>query len=304
MRAVRLKSYGDVDQFFIDDVPVPEPGPGEMLIRVEVSAVNPFDIILRQGLRQKARPLPLPATLGTDASGVVVSLGMGVTRFQPGDRVVADFPHNGRGAHAEFGVIPETAATLLPDILSFEEGATLPKAGLTGRQAVKALGAGVGARVLVSGALGVVGRSVVQYLKECQATAVAGVRPNRLAESHSLVKEAIDITVAPTKPKFDFAISTAAPVIKNLIDHVRENGIVVNIVPDIASAVLEYADSRNVRLVQVRHQTDAQILKAVVSAAARGLLQIPVAHVFSFSELGQAHRLVAAGAAGKVLIKP
>lgn len=304
MKAVRLQSYGDVDQFLVEEIPVPEPGPGEMLIRVEVSAVNPFDIILRRGLRQNVRPLSLPATLGTDAAGVVVRVGPGVARFRPGDRVIADFPHNGRGAHAEFGVVPETAATLLPDNVSFEEGATLPKAGLTGRQTVTALGVGAGATVLVSGALGVVGRAAVQYLKEIHAVPVAGVRPDRVDEARRVAGEALDITVAPTTPSFDYAISTAAPVMQHVIDHVRKDGTVVNIVPEVPASMSEHAASKQVRLVQVRHRTDAETLSAVAAAAASGALRIPVARVLSFAELGQAHRLVEEGAAGKVLIKP
>ncbi len=59
MKAALLKSYGDVDQFEIGDIPTPTPGPGEILIKIEASAVNPFDLILRQGFMAKFIPLPL-----------------------------------------------------------------------------------------------------------------------------------------------------------------------------------------------------------------------------------------------------
>lgn len=300
MKAARLQSYGDVDQFRVDDVPVPEPAAGEILIRVEASAVNPFDLILRQGFMAQLIPLPLPAVLGSDAAGTVVGLGAGVTGFAIGDRVLTDLPHDGRGAHAEFAAVPVSAAARLPGNLSFEQGATLPKAGLTGRQTVLALQATKGSRVLVSGALGAVGRAAIQYLKEIGAQPVAGVRPERLDEARRLAGDAVDISVLPATAGFDLAISAAAPVAAKLLAHMREGGKVASIVhlPD-GTAVPD-----GVTLLEVYHRTDAGMLAAVAAAAARGELQIPVAHVFTLEQLGDAHRAVAAGAPGKVLVKP
>jgi hypothetical protein len=200
MKAALLKSYGDVDQFEIGDIPTPKPGPGEILIKIEASAVNPFDLILRQGFMAKFIPLPLPAVLGGDAAGTISALGDGVTGFVVGDRVVADFAANGKGAHAEYGVLPATSVAKLPAGLSFEAGASLVKAGLTGRQAVEALGVKAGDRVLVSGGLGTVGRSAIQYLKQIGAQPVAGVRPERLSEGQALAGEALDITLLPQAP--------------------------------------------------------------------------------------------------------
>ena len=300
MKAARLQSYGDVDQFRVDEVPMPEPAAGEILVRVEASAVNPFDLILRQGLTAQFIPLPLPAVLGSDAAGTVVRLGAGVTTFGLGDRVIADLPHNGRGAHAKFAAVPASAAVRLPDNLSFEQGATLPKAGLMGRQTVLALGAGKGSRVLVSGALGAVGRAAIQYLKEIGAVPVAGVRRERLDEASRLAGEAVDIGVRPATAGFDRAISAAAPVAANLLAHVRPGGQVASIVrmPE-GTAV-----PAGVTVHELYHRTDAAMLADVAAAASRGALQIPVAKVFTLEQLADAHRAVAAGAPGKVLVKP
>ena len=166
MKAIVLKSYGGVDQFASAEVPTPEPEAGQVLIRIEASAVNPFDLILRQGFMAKFIPLPFPAVLGGDAAGTVVELGAGVTGLTVGERVVADFPANGHGAHAEYGVVAASSVARLPANLSFEQGAALVKAGLTGRQTVQALGVEAGDRVLVSGGLGAVGRAAIQYLQE------------------------------------------------------------------------------------------------------------------------------------------
>lgn len=299
MKAVLLTSYGDVDQLVFGDATTPEPGPGEVLLRLHASAVNPFDLYLRQGYFAEMIPLPLPAILGGDAAGVIAKLGAGVSGWSVGERVVADFWPNGRGAHAEYGVVPATSMARLPDALSFEQGAALVKAGLTGRQTVAALGIQAGDRVLVSGALGSVGRAAVQYLQELGVQPVAGVRPERLEEARTLAGEAVDITVVASKPGFDFAISAAAPVAGNLISHVRDGGTIASIVP-----VPEGANATGrVTIRELVHQTEAATLDAVVDAAVRGDLIIPIAQTYGLDQLGDAHAAVAAGAPGKVVLK-
>ncbi|MEX3949873.1 NADP-dependent oxidoreductase [Paraburkholderia sp. EG287B] len=299
MKAALLKAYGGTDQFAVGEIPTPKPKSGEVLIRIEASAVNPFDLILRQGFMAQYIPLSLPAVLGGDAAGTIAELGDGVTGLAIGDRVVADFPPNGKGAHAEYGVVPASAVAKLPANLSFEQGAALVKAGLTGRQTVDALGIKAGDRVLISGALGAVGRASIQYLKQIGAKPVAGVRPGRLGEARSLAGEALDITVPPTAPTFDLAISAAAPVAGNLIGHVREGGRIASIVP-----VPEAANANNrVTIHELYHRTDAATLDAVLKEASQGQLVIPIDRTLPLDQLGAAQDAVAAGAPGKVVLK-
>jgi NADPH:quinone reductase-like Zn-dependent oxidoreductase len=299
MKAALLKGYGSVDQFEIGDIPTPHPGPSEVLIRIAVSAVNPFDLILRQGFMAQYIPLTLPAVLGGDAAGTVAELGEGVTGFAIGDRVVADFAANGKGAYAEYGVVPASSVAKLPAELSFEQGASLVKAGLTGRQTVQALGVKAGDRVLVSGGLGSVGRAAIQYLKQIGAKPVAGVRPERLEEAEELAGEALDITMPPVNATFDFAISAAGPVAGHLIQHIRDGGQVASIVP-----VPEDANPGNrVTIHELYHRTDAAMLNAVLETAARGLLTIPIARTFPLDQIGAAQEAVAAGAQGKVVLR-
>ncbi|HKY81523.1 MAG TPA: NADP-dependent oxidoreductase [Sphingobium sp.] len=299
MKAALLKAYGDVDQFEIGEIPTPVPGPGEVLIKIEASAINPFDLILRQGFVAQLIPLPFPAVLGGDAAGTIAALGAGVTGFAVGDRVVADFAANGKGANAEYGVVPATAAAKLPASLSFEQGAALVKAGLTGRQTVEALGVKSGDRVLVSGGLGSVGRAAVQYLKEIGAHPVAGVRAERLDEARALAGEALDINAPVTQPDFDYAISAAGPVAAHLIGHVRDNGQIASIVP-----VPEGANADNrVTIHELYHRTDSATLDAVLDVASRGLLAIPIAQILTLEQIGAAHKAVAAGARGKIVLK-
>ena len=299
MKAALLMAYGDVGQFTLADVPTPAPAPGEVLIQIEVSAVNPFDLILRQGLMAPIIPLVLPVVLGGDAAGTIAALGEGVSGFALGDRVAADFAPNGRGANAEYGVVPASSAVRLPAHMGFEQGAALVKAGLTGRQAVEALQVQAGERVLVSGGLGSVGRVAIQYLRQIGARPVAGVRAERLAEARDVAGEAIDITRPPERAGFDRAISTVAAVAKHLVAHVRPGGRVVSIVPAPVSTPADHG----VTIQQIRHRTDAATLAAVLDTAARGDLVIPIAQAFPLAQIGAAHVAVAAGSQGKVILR-
>ncbi|MFB9037911.1 NADP-dependent oxidoreductase [Xanthomonas arboricola] len=299
MKAVRLKSYGDIDEFVVDEIPMPSPQAGEILIKIEASAVNHVDLLIRQGYVAQFIPLELPAVLGTDAAGTVVETGIGVTGIEVGDRVIADFAHNGKGAHAEYGVVAIAAVAKLPVGLTFEQGATLPKAGLAGRQSVNALHLKAGDRVLISGALGAVGRAAIQYLREIGANPIAGVRTSRLEEARQLAGEALDITETPSSAEFDYAISAAAPVAGNLIRHVRNGGHITSIVPVPEGA---NADHR-VRIDELYHRTDAEMLQAVVEVASRGELIIPIGRTFPLDQVGAAQSAVAAGVQGKVVLK-
>lgn len=299
MKAVLLNGYGGIDQLVLGECPIPKPGPGEVLVKISASAVNPFDLILRQGYMAQLIPLPLPAVLGGDAAGTVAQLGLGVTGLAVGERVVADFAPNGKGAHAEYGVLPATSVAKLPPGISFEQGASLVKAGLTGRQTVDALGVKAGDRVLVSGALGTVGRVAIQYLKQIGAKPVAGVRPQRLGEARELAGEALDITAAPSAATFNFAISAAAPVAGQVFAHVSDGGQIAAIVPTPQDA----NPGDRVRVHQLYHRTDAATLDAVLKDAARGALVVPIVRVLPLDQIGEAHLAVAAGVPGKFVLR-
>lgn len=299
MKAARLKAYGDPDQFESGDVPDPVPGPNEVLVRVKSSGLNPVDLFVRQGFMAKYAPLELPAIIGVDAAGTIAALGAGVSGFAVGDRVIAHLPLNGRGAHAELARVPLAGLAGLPDSVSFEQGATLPLIGLSGRNAVDALGVKRGDRVLVSGALGGVGRAAVQYLSELGAVPVAGVRRERLAEGRALAGEAVDIAGPPASPAFDFAISAAPSVAGSVFAFVRDGGTIATLVQTPEGA----NENGRVKVVQASGADNPAMLQAVADAAGRGDLRVPIAATFALSELADAHRTLAAGPHGKVVIR-
>jgi NADPH:quinone reductase-like Zn-dependent oxidoreductase len=301
MRAALLKAYGDIDQFTSGEAPDPVPGAGEVVVKVEASGLNPVDLYIRQGYLQQMAPMTMPAILGIDGAGTIVSVGPGVTGFLVGDRVIAHLPINGKGAHAELAVAPLAGLAKLPANVGFAAGATLPLVGLTGRQAVDALGVTRGARVLVSGALGAVGRAAVQHLKELGAVPVAGVRAERLAEGQALAGEAVDMGVAPPAGDFDFVVSTTGAAAANAIKHVRDGGVLTSVaqLPEGAT------EDKRIKVVSVMGHDDPKILQAVADAAGRGELTIPIAATFALKDLAAAHKKLAeAHVGGKIIITP
>ena len=243
-------------------------------------------------------PLQFPAILGVDAAGTIVAVRPGATEFAAGDRVVAHLPFNGKGGYAEMAAAPVAGIAKLPVNVTFEAGATLPLVALTGQQAVDLLGVKRGDRVLVSGALGAVGRVAVQYLQELGAVPVAGVRAARLAEGRALAGEALDIDLPPSSPDFDYAVAAAAPVAALTVKHVRDGGKVAS-----AVQVPEGADDgRPVAVQRFMAHDDRVVLRRAVDAAARGALAIPISATFRLSEAAEAQKALAQGPSGKVLL--
>jgi NADPH:quinone reductase-like Zn-dependent oxidoreductase len=183
MRAVRQHALGRPEVLVVEDVPKPEPGPTEVLVRVAAAGVNPVDWKVRKGGGFLGEP---PFTVGWDVAGVVEELGMGVTWLSVGDRVFGMPRFPGEAAcYAEYVASPSRQLARTPDRWSDVEAAAVPLAGLTAWQAlVDTCGVGEGARVLVLGAAGGVGHFAVQIAKAHSAW-VAGTSS---VEKHDFVR--------------------------------------------------------------------------------------------------------------------
>jgi len=186
MQAVYITRYGGSDQLVHGPLPTPEPGSGQVLVRVRAAAVNPRDWIVRDGRYVFRFALPrFPMILGSDLSGEVVERGPGASRFRTGDVVFGMQPFGAMGAYAEYAAIDETALAAKPSSISHVDAAAIPCAGLTAWQALVNIGrVGQGTRVTVCGASGGVGSYAVQIAKAlgAQVTAVCSARNADLAE--------------------------------------------------------------------------------------------------------------------------
>ena len=164
MRAVRQHTLGRPDVLVVEEVPKPEPGPTEVLVRVAAAGVNPVDWKVRAGGGFLGEP---PFTVGWDVAGVVEEIGFGVTWLVPGDRVfgMPRFPREA-ACYAEYVVSPSRQLARIPPGLLDVEAAAVPLAGLTAWQSlVDTAGVGEGSRVLVLGAAGGVGHLAVQIAR-------------------------------------------------------------------------------------------------------------------------------------------
>src|SRR5580658_8765313 len=158
MKAVVLVGFGGVDQLELREVPEPKTGPGEVKVRVVATSINPIDWKLREGMKRPGLSPELPAILGRDASGEVVEVGAGVTRFRPGARVTGLV----MGGYGERVVAKDEAWAEVPDGMDPADAAALPLVTLTGSQLVdESLAPLPSQTILVTGALGSVGRAAV-----------------------------------------------------------------------------------------------------------------------------------------------
>jgi N-ethylmaleimide reductase len=180
--AARIHAYGGAEVLQVDEVPVPVPGAGQLLVAVGAAGVNGLDWKMREGYVRDVYPLTFPTALGLELAGEVAAVGAGVTRFRAGDRVMG--LTRGPGAYADFVVVDEAQVARTPAALSDVEAAALPVAVLTAAQALDAAG-GVraGSTVLVHGAAGAVGGFAVQLAKAAGATVLATRRARAAATS-------------------------------------------------------------------------------------------------------------------------
>src|SRR5580692_5614859 len=137
MRAYVLKHYGGPEGSLLMDVPAPQPRPGDIIVNVRASGLNPVDFKFRQGkLRAILRP-KLPLVLGNELAGEVIAVGRDVKRFRVGDRVFARVAKERAGAFAEQACVDEDDVAQMPRNLDFTAAAAIPLAGLTALQALR-----------------------------------------------------------------------------------------------------------------------------------------------------------------------
>src|SRR5437899_377686 len=170
MRALICREWGDIGRLKVEDGAAPKPGAGQVLIDVKATAVNYADAIMVAG-RYQTKP-PLPFSPGLETAGVVVACGDGVTRFAPGDRVMAILAYGGL---AEMAVADEAETFTVPDRMPFDEAGAFPIAYFSSHVAIRWQGRlEPGETLLVLGAAGGVGLTAVEIGKAMGARVIAG----------------------------------------------------------------------------------------------------------------------------------
>jgi NADPH:quinone reductase-like Zn-dependent oxidoreductase len=193
MKAVRIHSYGGPEVLTYEDAPRPTPGPGEVLIRVHATTVNPFDCAVRAGYMHAYFNYNLPLILGSDAAGVIEEVGEGVTDFSPGDSVYARAGVFRDGTNAEYTLALASDVAMKPQSLDYIQAAAVPHVTLTAWQALYEIAQlSAGQTVLIHAAAGGVGHMAIQLAK-LRGAKVIGTASQHLDFINALgVAEAID----------------------------------------------------------------------------------------------------------------
>jgi NADPH:quinone reductase-like Zn-dependent oxidoreductase len=300
MKAIVLNEYGDSSHLKLTEIPEPKPGAGEIKVKVAAAGLNPIDWKLRSGDYKAFMPIEFPFVPGVDVSGQVVDLGSGVTQFKVGDRVLG-FVKRG---YAEFVTAPVEAWAAIPKGMSLEDAAVIPLAALTGAQLVEeAANVQGGQTVLVTGAVGAVGRAAVYAAKARGVRVIAGVRQQQRAEAETLGAStvvALDVdTELANLPTLDAVADTVGgPTLAKVLGKVKNGGVIASVVgpPPVDK------DRGVIGKAMLAH-TDSKRLAALAEAVKAGKLRLPIAKRFSLAEAASAQRLAEAGGISKVLLK-
>jgi NADPH:quinone reductase-like Zn-dependent oxidoreductase len=301
MKAVRLHAYGGVDQLRYEDVPTPEPGPDEVLIKVAATSVNPIDWKIRSGAAKDRMPVTFPAILGRDVAGTVVKTGANVRNPEPGQKVMGIV----NGSYAEYVTARADHLTVIPDGLELEQAAALPLVVTTGAQLIQHIRPKRGDVVLVTGALGNVGRAAVYLAKNQGARVIAGVKTEQKEEANSL---GVDQVVGIDNPKdidelpeLDAIADTVdQEVIGKLIPKLKPGGVLGSVL-----GKPKEAEGKNIRVEAFMATPDASLLRQMADAVRDGKLAIPIARRMKLSEAGEAQTLAEKGSlGGKILLIP
>ena len=302
MKAVRLYEYGGPEKLkYEDDAPEPTLSDNSVLVEAAATSVNPIDWKIRSGARQKDFPLKLPVILGKDVSGVVRAVGRNIRSFKQGDRVLA----LADATYAELVVVEGAILTHLPDGLNLVDSAAIPLVTLTGEQLVRlAARAQSGQTILVSGALGSVGRSAVHAAKKLGLKVIAGVRTSQLTEARTLgVSDTVaiddDSSISGLAMVDCVADTVGGETGAKLFGRVKNGGNF-----GYASTLPDGVPGRNptVTVTRVFGRPDASKVREFADDIRDGKFLLPISRRLPLRDASEAHVLAQKGGAGKIVL--
>jgi len=322
MRAALYSSAGEAAEVLrVQEVDRPEPEPGEVLVRVHASGINPTDHKARSGMT--ARPIDDFQIPHHDGAGVIEAVGAGVDPARVGQRVWLWLAASGRrwGTAAEWTVVPERQAVPLPDGASFDLGASLGVPAMTAHYCLFSDGPVAGQTVLVAGGAGAVGHFAIELAKRAGARVITTVSSS---EKAALAEKAgADLVVNYRSPDAAQQVQAFAPAVDRVVEValganleldlavVRPQAVVVTYAAEAANPALPVRAcmAANVTLkfvllygvpVAALDQAAADITAAL---AAGDLTGLPV-HKFPLADVAAAHEAAEGGAVGKVIVTP
>ncbi len=299
MKAVVVHQYGGPEVLKFEEYPDPVPGPGEVLVRVAATSVNPIDYKRRAGLTKDFYPLKFPGLIGVDMAGTVVKIGPGVEGFTAGDQVFAMADNT----YAELCVVKAAVLAKVPKGLDLIQAAALPLATTTGNQLLLATGIKAGQTVLVVGAAGNVGRSAAFTAKTRGATVIAGVLKRQIDDAKTVGADQVvatddDTAIANLPPLDAVADAVGGRTAEKLIAKVKPGGVYASVV-DVPQNAAKYP---SVKVVHVVSKFDRKTLEFMAEAVRDGKLVIPISRKLPLSEAAEAQAAAEKGGVGKILL--
>ncbi len=319
MKAIRIHGFGGPEVLRLEDVPDPQPGPGQVLIKVEAVGVNPVDTYLREG---KYGPKPFPYTPGTDVAGTVEGVGDGVTTARIGDRVYAWVRPD--GGSAQRAVCAAADVHALPPRLSFAQGAAIAVPYATAYRALFIRGqAKPHETVLIHGASGSVGQAASQLAVAhgCIVIGTAGTE----AGLDLVCRQGVAMALNHRQPAYTDRIAAftggrGVDLILEMLANVnldRDLGLLAKrgrvvvignrgrIEIDPRLTMQKDADIRGMSLSHADAPELAMIHAALVAGFTNGTLTPVVAKTFPLADAAQAHEAVMKdGTGGKIVLVP
>jgi NADPH:quinone reductase-like Zn-dependent oxidoreductase len=309
MKAVQFQEIGGPEVLRVVDVAAPEPGAGQVRIRVAASAYSAADAGMRGGFLPI--PIQLPYIPGYDVAGTVDAVGAGVTGVATGDAVIAFLPMERDGAAAELVVAPAEAVVAAPTSIPLADAAALPSVALTAWQALVDDGRlERGQRVLIVGAGGVVGKYAVQLAKRLGVHVIATASPRseeavRAAGADQVVDHTTTDLLGALDGRVDVLLNLAPiepELFASYVAAVRDGGAVVSTTAFMATPG---DDARGVRAATVFVRPDRERLAELVALVDAGALTVEVTRRIALDELPALHAEAEAGRiAGKVIVLP
>jgi NADPH:quinone reductase-like Zn-dependent oxidoreductase len=299
MKAVVVHQYGGPEVLKFEDYPDPVAGPGEVLVRVAATSVNPIDYKRRAGLTKDFYPLQFPGLIGVDLAGTVVNIGPAVEGFSVGDQVFAMADNT----YAELCVVKAAILAKVPKGLDLIQAAALPLVTVTGNQLLSATGIKAGQTVLVVGAAGNVGRSAVFTAKERSATVIAGVLKRQMNEAKTVgADQAVatddDAAIANLPPLDAVADAVGGRTAEKLIAKVKPGGVFATVL----EAPQNATTYPSIKVVHVFSKFDRKTLEFMARAVRDGKLVIPISQKLPLSEAAKAQAAAEKGGTGKILL--
>ena len=304
MRAVQYDEFGGVDVLRVAKVPVPEPGPDEVLVEVAAAGINPGEAYVREGRYAQRWPSTFPSGQGSDLAGTVRALGPGVDAVAVGDEVFGwtDL----RASQAEYVVVPVRQVLAKPSELAWEQAGALHVVGATAWAAVRAVDPRPGETVVVSAAAGGVGVLTVQLARRTGAT-VVGVASEA---NHDWLRAHGVVPVAHGDGLVD-RIRAAAPTVDAFIDLFGDGyvdvALALGVPPDRIDTIIDFAavEEHGVKADGNAVGARPEVLAELAALLAKGELELPVAATYPLERVQDAYReLERRHTRGKIVLVP